>query len=57
MREVGTIAGIYRYPVKSMLGEELDASLLGQNGIPGDRAGVSVTSCEETSTSEREAPP
>ncbi|MBW2695644.1 MAG: MOSC domain-containing protein [Deltaproteobacteria bacterium] len=38
MREVGTIAGIYRYPVKSMLGEELDASLLGQNGIPGDRA-------------------
>jgi hypothetical protein len=38
MRDVGTIAGIFRYPVKSMLGEELDASTLGQDGIPGDRA-------------------
>jgi uncharacterized protein YcbX len=38
MSEMGTIAGIFRYPVKSMLGEELDASTLGQNGIPGDRA-------------------
>ncbi|MBW2391687.1 MAG: MOSC N-terminal beta barrel domain-containing protein [Deltaproteobacteria bacterium] len=38
MREVGSIAAIFRYPVKSMLGEELDASTLGENGIPGDRA-------------------
>lgn len=38
MSEVGTIAGIFRYPVKSMLGEELGAAMLGQNGIPGDRA-------------------
>lgn len=35
---VGTIGGIFRYPVKSMLGEELDAATLGLNGIPGDRA-------------------
>ena len=38
MREVGTIAGIFRYPVKSMLGEALDESPLGQNEILGDRA-------------------
>jgi uncharacterized protein YcbX len=38
MTKVGTVSGIFRYPVKSMLGEELDASTLGENGIPGDRA-------------------
>lgn len=38
MREVGTIERIFRYPVKSMLGEELDGAKLGLNGIPGDRA-------------------
>ncbi len=38
MAEVGTISGIFRYPVKSMLGENLEASSLGLNGIPGDRA-------------------
>ena len=38
MREMGTVTGIFRYPVKSMLGEELDRSRLGENGIPGDRA-------------------
>jgi uncharacterized protein len=32
------IAEIYRYPVKSMLGESLDNALLGELGIPGDRA-------------------
>ncbi len=37
-REVGRISGIFRYPVKSMLGEALDASALGRDGIPGDRA-------------------
>lgn len=38
MTQVGTIAGVFRYPVKSMLGEELDASTLALDGIPGDRA-------------------
>jgi uncharacterized protein YcbX len=38
MSEMGRIAAIFRYPVKSMLGEELDASPLGEDGIPGDRA-------------------
>ena len=37
-KEVGTISGIFRYPVKSMLGEALEATDLGRDGIPGDRA-------------------
>ncbi|MBW2267478.1 MAG: MOSC domain-containing protein [Deltaproteobacteria bacterium] len=38
MSEVGRVSGIFRYPVKSMLGEELDGASLGESGIPGDRA-------------------
>ena len=33
-----TVAGIWRYPVKSMLGEELDVSAIGERGLAGDRA-------------------
>ena len=32
------LAAIYRYPVKSMMGESLDSTQLITNGIPGDRA-------------------
>src|SRR3989442_6784177 len=35
---VGTIRALWRFPVKSMLGEELDAAGLGEGGIVGDRA-------------------
>jgi uncharacterized protein YcbX len=35
---VGTVAAVWRFPVKSMLGEELDAADLSQGGIVGDRA-------------------
>ena len=35
---MGKVCGIFRYPVKSMLGEVLGAADLGINGIPGDRA-------------------
>ena len=35
---VGTIRALWRFPVKSMLGEELDAAELGEGGIEGDRA-------------------
>jgi uncharacterized protein len=35
---VGTIAGLWRFPVKSMLGQELDAVDVAQGGIVGDRA-------------------
>jgi hypothetical protein len=34
----GTVAGIWRYPVKSMMGEELNATDIGPHGIVGDRA-------------------
>jgi uncharacterized protein len=35
---VGSLSGIYRYPVKSMAGEQLTTSEIGQGGLPGDRA-------------------
>src|SRR4051794_2081354 len=37
MASVGTITAIWRYPVKSMLGEELDASAVTDQGLLGDR--------------------
>ena len=37
MRPVGTIAAIRRYPVKSMLGEELQRTLVHTTGLWGDR--------------------
>ena len=33
-----TVANIFRYPVKSMGGHQLDEALLSINGIPGDRS-------------------
>lgn len=35
--EIGRIEAIFRYPVKSMRGEPLDAAALGWHGIDGDR--------------------
>ena len=35
---VGRVQSLRRYPVKSMLGEELDHASLGQRGVVGDRA-------------------
>jgi uncharacterized protein YcbX len=35
---VGTVRALWRFPVKSMLGEELDAADLGADGVVGDRA-------------------
>ena len=34
----GSIVALWRYPVKSMLGEELDATLVSERGLRGDRA-------------------
>ena len=36
--EVGTIAALWRFPVKSMLGEELDSTEVSSSGLAGDRA-------------------
>src|SRR5262249_5623372 len=35
---LGTVASIWRYPVKSMQGEELAEAALGERGVAGDRA-------------------
>lgn len=34
----GAVAAIYRYPVKSMMGEELNSTYISQQGLLGDRA-------------------
>jgi hypothetical protein len=35
---VGAVGGVWRFPVKSMLGEELDVADVSEGGIVGDRA-------------------
>src|SRR5437867_9640650 len=35
--QVGTVVEIWRYPVKSMAGEQLAATAIGPLGLPGDR--------------------
>ena len=37
-RQVGVVKELFRYPVKSMLGEELREVDIGQRGVIGDRA-------------------
>jgi hypothetical protein len=37
-KKIGVLASIHRYPVKSMMGEELSASRIGAKGVQGDRA-------------------
>jgi hypothetical protein len=37
VREIGEVEAIFRYPVKSMAGERLEAANLGWHGIEGDR--------------------
>jgi MOSC domain-containing protein len=37
MTEVGHVAGLWRYPVKSMAPEELDSTEVSWNGLAGDR--------------------
>jgi len=36
--EVGSVVGLWRYPVKSMMGEELNATDVTERGLLGDRA-------------------
>ena len=44
MEQVGIVEAIYRYPVKSMAGEELQESFVGYAGLMGDRAFAFVRS-------------
>jgi MOSC domain-containing protein len=36
--DLGSVVALWRYPVKSMMGEELNASIVGERGLLGDRA-------------------
>src|SRR5712692_40870 len=46
MRVVGSIASVWRYPVKSMMGEELNATEVTKGGLLGDRAYALVDSSD-----------
>src|SRR3712207_1409873 len=37
-RAVGSVASVWRYPVKSMQGEELNGAAITERGVLGDRA-------------------
>jgi uncharacterized protein len=44
--EIGSVVSLWRYPVKSMMGEELNASEVTQRGLLGDRAYALVDSAD-----------
>ncbi len=44
--EVGSVVSLWRYPVKSMMGEELNATEVAQGGLVGDRAYALVDSSD-----------
>ena len=37
MTKIGTVQELWRYPVKSMVGEQLAQTTIASNGVPGDR--------------------
>ena len=47
------VAGLWRYPVKSLAGEPLSSAVIGRDGIPGDRV-VRVRGPEGVRTSRRQ---
>lgn len=44
LEELGTVTGMYRYPIKSMLGEKIERSWGDDRGVIGDRA-FAVVDC------------
>src|ERR687888_714453 len=44
--ELGSVVSLWRYPVKSMMGEELNATEVTQRGLIGDRAYALVDSSD-----------
>jgi uncharacterized protein len=45
--EIGAVVSLWRYPVKSMMGEELNATEITERGLLGDRAYALVDSSDE----------
>ena len=45
-RVLGSIVSLWRYPVKSMMGEELNAAEVTKSGLLGDRAYALVDSSD-----------
>jgi uncharacterized protein YcbX len=52
--EIGHVEAIFRYPVKSMAGEPLEAAELGWHGLEGDRR-LALRRLEERTHHELEA--
>src|SRR5215510_16479564 len=46
MTEIGSIVALWRYPVKSMMGEELNAAEVTKRGLLGDRVYALVDSSD-----------
>src|SRR6516165_4670514 len=44
--EIGSVVSLWRYPVKSMMGEELNATAVTKGGLVGDRAYALVDSSD-----------
>jgi uncharacterized protein len=44
MKTIGTVESLWRYPVKSMRGEELDEMFAGYAGVYGDRVFAFISS-------------
>src|SRR5438094_10531284 len=44
--ELGSVVSLWRYPVKSMMGEELNATEVTERGLLGDRAYALVDSAD-----------
>src|SRR5262245_9473969 len=49
--ELGSVASLWRYPVKSMMGEELNATEVTERGLLGDRAYALVDNTDGTAAS------
>jgi uncharacterized protein len=45
--ELGSVVSVWRYPVKSMMGEELNATEVTERGLFGDRAYALVDSSDQ----------
>jgi uncharacterized protein len=56
LKPSGLVSGLFRYPVKSMGGEELEACHVGESGLRGDRVRVLVKEDSEKQLTARQLP-